>query len=309
MKRIQLLLILLMAVSIHGKAQYFRLYGLEIYNPSYHNPAYVGAENLIRADVIATSNFYSTVLNSRIMTTLPGGKHSLGIGFDKSGYYSSFSFNGPREKTMDYYMIDLAYNHTFQLREALAVHAGAAIHPAKLDFLQVVQGIDSSLLYQRSLSASIGVAVDYKNFTAGVSTHIPFYSNKFYLDETNNIEKKSNTSTVREFHMFGKYESKSPRRVTLDPLFGVYLRYGENGDYSEWLGYAGGHIQIVDLVGLGITAGSLVSVSTTLNIKDRLELMLGIYAGEKLWSDGLSSLDYGLNFGDRQYIIQLRVNL
>lgn len=109
--------------------------------------------------------------------------------------------------------------------------------------------------------------------------------------------------------MYGKYESKSLRRVTLDPLFGMYWMRASNSDHSEWLGYVGGHIQIVDVVGLGITAGSLLSVSATVNILDRVELMLGIYAGEQLLDDGPRSLDYGLNFGNKEYIMQLRINL
>jgi hypothetical protein len=78
---------------------------------------------------------------------------------------------------------------------------------------------------------------------------------------------------------------------------------------AEWFGYAGGIVMIVDVVGLGITAGSLVSISANLNILDRVQLMLGVYGGEKIFQDGPTPADYRINPGDKNYFVQLRVNL
>jgi len=306
----QLLLVLVMAAAIHGKAQRFPLHGIEIYNPAYNNPAYTGAEKIIQADAIVYSNPYNTGIYSSIMATLPGDKSALGVSFNQSGYYTGYSSSGGHsEKSMSNYKVALAYKHTFRPWENTEIHTGASVNAAKLDFLSAMNGIDSSWQYNKGLSTTIGVAVDYKNLTAGISGNFPVSANRFYLDETNSLEKESLSSPAKVFHMYGKYESKSQRRVTLDPLFGMYWMHANDSDYSEWLGYVGGHIQIVDVVGLGITAGSLVSVSATVNIVDRVELMLGIYAGEKFLDDGPRSMDYGLNFGNKEYIMQLRINL
>ena len=306
----QLLLVLVMAAAIHGKAQRFPLHGIEIYNPAYNNPAYTGAEKLIQADAIVYSNPYNTGIYSSIMATLPGDKSALGVSFNQSGYYTGYSSSGGHsEKSMSNYKVALAYKHTFRPWENTEIHTGASVNAAKLDFLSAMNGIDSSWQYNKGLSTTIGVAVDYKNLKAGISGNFPVSANRFYLDETNSLEKESISSPAKVFHMYGKYESKSQRRVTLDPLFGMYWMHANDSDYSEWLGYVGGHIQIVDVVGLGITAGSLVSVSATVNIVDRVELMLGIYAGEKFLDDGPRSMDYGLNFGNKEYIMQLRINL
>jgi hypothetical protein len=308
--RIRLLLILLLSASIHVKAQNFQLHGLEIYNPAYNNPAYTGAEKFIQADAIAYSNWYTRGVYSSVMATLPDEKNVLGVSFDRSGYFSSYSSQaGATEKTMSYSRLTLAYKRTFMPSQDLRIHAGAGINPAKLNYLEPGGGIDSSYQFNRYLSASIGAAVEYKYFTAGISAQIPVFGNRFYLDENNNLEKESVTSNTRSFQVYGKYDSQSKRRVTFDPVFGITWRYAKDSDFSEWLGYVGGHIQIVDVVGLGITAGSLVSVSATVNIVNRVELMLGIYAGEKLLDDGIRLMDYGLNFGNKEYIMQLRINL
>lgn len=310
MRKIQLLLVLLMAAAIHGNAQRFPLHGLEIYNPAYNNPAYTGADKLIQADAIVYSNPYNTGIYSSIMGALPGGESALGVSFDKSGYYRGYSSSGGHsEKSMSRYNVALTYKYTFRPWKNTSIHTGASVNAGKLDILSYTNMIDSSWQYNRYLSTIIGVAVDYKNFTAGISGHFPVSANRFYLDETNSLEKESITSPAKVFHMYGKYESKSQRRVTFDPLFGMYWLRASDSDHSEWLGYVGGHIQIVDVVGLGITAGSLVSVSATVNILDRVELMLGIYAGEQLLDDGPRSLDYGLNFGNKEYLMQLRINL
>ena len=141
----------------------------------------------------------------------------------------------------------------------------------------------------------------------GLSATIPMGSYFYSLTEDNTLEKERRSSNRQEFYFFGRYESQSERRVTFDPVFGLDCRVADN--ITDWYGYAGGIVQIVDVVGLGITAGSLVSVNANLNILDRAQLMLGIYGGEKIFQDGRSMVEYKFNPGERRYFVQLRINL
>lgn len=311
MKRIQLLLLLLLTAWMHAKTQYYPLHGLEIYNPAYNNPAYTGARKLVQADAIRYSNFYNRGLYSTVMATLPGGKNAMGVSFDRAGYFSNFTTYGPLEKSMNNSRLTIAYKRTFKPSGDISIHAGAGINASQLNFLATGTAFDHGFRRSSQLSTTIGTAVDYNNITAGIAAHVPIYGSRYYVDENDELWKESVTNSNYIFHMYGKYESKSNRRVTLDPVFGATCMYESDSASAEWLGYAGGHIQIVDVVGLGITAGSLFSVSATLNILDRAELVLGIYGGVKLFSDGSapSPVDYGLNFSNKEYIMQLRINL
>lgn len=153
MRKIQLLLVLLLAAAIHGKAQRFPLHGLEIYNPAYNNPAYTGADKLIQADAIVYSNPYNTGVYSSIMGALPGDKSALGISFNKSGYYTGYcSSGGHSEKSMSRYNVALAYKYTFRPWENTSIHTGASVNAGKLDILSYTNMIDSSWQYNRYLS-------------------------------------------------------------------------------------------------------------------------------------------------------------
>lgn len=300
----------LLAVSIHGNAQRYALRGLEIYNPAYNNPAYTGADQLIQADAVLYSNPFSPGLYTSLMGTLPGNLGGAGVSFDRGVYYAGYSSSGGRsEKYMSHYNVAFNYRYTFQPWKEVKIHTGANLNAGKLNFLVPVSGIDSSWLYRKTFSTKLGAAVDYKNITAGISGHFPISAKRYYKDDAGNLANETVTSHTRVFHMYGKYESKSPRRVTFDPLVGMYWMWSGDADFSEWLGYVGGHIQIVDVVGLGFTAGSMLSVSATVNILDRVELMLAIYQGEKPRDDAFRFTDYKLNFSNREYTMQLRIKL
>ena len=308
MKKIQLFIIALLMVSGHGAAQHYNLYGLEIYNPHFKNPAFTGTDKLVQVDFLRHSNWHHSGNKAFIMTTLPGRKSSAGINFENNTMYTSYSSHAGRgEEGLKYYNMGAAYNHTFALSEELKLHAGGRLNYGKLNFLPAAQISDSTLQYDAQYSTMLGVGMNYRNWELGLSATIPLVSYRYSLADDNTLEREKRSSNVQEFYFFGRYASQSERRVTFDPVFGLDCRVSSYG--TEWFGYAGGIVQIVDVVGLGITAGSLVSVSANLNILDRVQLMLGVYGGEKVFQDGPGSLDYRINPGEKSYFVQLRVNL
>jgi hypothetical protein len=308
MKRLLFIMIALPVLSSLGMAQHYNLYGLEIYNPHFNNPAFTGADKLVQADYLRHSNWMSSGNKASIMTTLPGDKNGVGINFENSINYTSYSsIGGTGEVGMKYYKAGASYSRTFHLSEELELHTGGRFDYGKLNFLSAAQSSDSTIQYATHFSTMLGVGFDYKNWELGLSATIPMGSYFYSLTEDNTLEKEKRSSNFQKFYFFGRYESKSERRVTFDPVFGLGCRVADN--ITDWYGYAGGIMQIVDVVGLGITAGSLVSVSANLNILDRAQLMLGIYGGEKIFQDGPSMVDYKFNPGERRYFVQLRINL
>ncbi len=308
MKKIQLLIIALLMLSGHGAAQHYNLYGLEIYNPHFKNPAFTGADKLVQVDFLRHSHWFYSGNKTFIMTTLPGRKSSAGINFENNSMYISYGYAGQdREESMKYYNMGASYNHTFALSEELKLHAGGRLNYGKLNFLPAAQISDSTLQYDAHYSTTLGVGMDYRNWELGLSATIPLVSYRYSLADDNTLEREKRDSNLQSFYFFGRYESQSERRVTFDPVFGLDCRVSSYG--TEWFGYAGGIVQIVDVVGLGITAGSLVSVSANLNILDRVQLMMGIFGGEKVFQDGPGSLDYRINPGDKNYFVQIRINL
>lgn len=307
MKRIQLLIIALLVVPGHAAAQHYNLYGLEIYNPHFKNPAFTGADKLVQADFLRHNHFMYTGNKAFIMTTLPGKKSAVGINFENNTSYTSYHYGRPSEEGMKYYNMGASYNHTFSLSDELEIHAGSRINYGKLNFLPALQGIDSTIQHDTQLTSLFGVGLGYRNWEMGLSTHIPLVSYRYSLAEDGSLEREKRSSYGQEFNFYGRYASQSKRRVTFDPVFGLDCRVAANG--TEWFGYAGGIVQIVDAVGLGITAGSLLSVSANVNILDRVQLMMGIYGGEKTFQDGLVTADYRFNPGEKSYFVQIRINL
>lgn len=308
MKRIQLVLLALLTFSVHGMAQHYSNYGLEIYNPHIINPAFTGADNRVQVDYLRQSNWLYSGNKASIMTALPGNKNAVGINFENSVMYTSYSsISGPGELGMKYYNMGASYSRTFHLSEELEIHAGGRLDYGKLNFLPALQMSDSTLKHDTHFTSSFGVGIDYKNWEMGLSATIPLASYRYSLTDDNTLEREKRSSNVQNIYFFSRYESQSKRRVTFDPVFGLDCRLADGK--SEWYGYAGGIVQIVDVVGLGITAGSLVSVSANLNILNRAQLMLGIYGGEKVFHNGLVTADYKFNPGEKRYFVQLRINL
>ena len=307
MKRFQLVVIALLAISIQTEAQHYRLHGLEIYNPHLINPAFTGSDKLVQVDYFRHSNWMYSGNKASIMTTLPGRKSSVGINVQNGTSYFSYGWGQPKEEGLKYYNVEGSYSHTFVISEDMKFHAGGRINYGKLNFLPAARSRDSTIRYNSNITSSFGVGMDYKNWEIGLSASIPLTNYLYSLAEDNTLEREKRSINVQDFYLFGRYESQSERRVTLDPVFGLDCRLADGE--AQWFGYAGGIVQIVDVVGLGITAGSLLSVSANVNILDRAQLMLGIYGGENNFQDGLVTADYKFNPGDKRYFVQLRINL
>lgn len=308
MKRILFLLITWLAISSQGMAQHYSLYGLEIYNPHINNPAFTGADRLVQADYLRYSNWLFSGNKASVMTTLPGKKNGIGINFENAVSYTSYSsINGPGDVGMKIYKVGTSYSRTFHLSEELEIHTGGRVDYQKLNFMPALQNFDSTIQYRSQFSTMFGVGMNYRNWELGLSGNLPFTSYLHSLTEDNTLEKVKSSKGETDFYFFGTYESQSKRRVTFDPVFGLDCWTFDGR--TEWYGYAGGIVQIVDVIGLGITAGSLLSVSANLNILDRAQLMLGIYGNEKSFQGGLVRADYKFNAGEKRYFVQLRINL
>ena len=78
--------VLLLTGAIPLMAQMFPLRGLEIYNPSYYNPAYTQADRKVQLDLMGYNFYYYSGLWTKAMTVLPGIYSAAGFRFGTSQY-------------------------------------------------------------------------------------------------------------------------------------------------------------------------------------------------------------------------------
>src|SRR6056297_293238 len=189
MKKIQLLIIALLVLSGHGAAQHYSLYGLEIYNPHFKNPAFTGADKLVQADFLRHSNWNYSGNKAFVMTTLPGKRSSAGINFENNSMYTSYSsLAGPGDEGLKYYNMGASYNHTFILSEELKLHAGGRLNYGKINFLPAAQISDSTLQYDAYYSTMLGVGIDFRNWELGLSANLLLVSYRYSLADDNTLE-------------------------------------------------------------------------------------------------------------------------
>ena len=104
------------------------------------------------------------------------------------------------------------------------------------------------------------------------------------------------------------YSLGKPGRLTFDPIFGLDYKILYGGRTKELKGYLGANLEIRNWLGFGFTMGNLTSFSTSLNIMDRVTLMMGIYAREQ-FGGIINGTKYTIGYGDFDIIGQIRVNL
>jgi len=284
----------------HANAQRFQLRGLEIYNPYYHNPAFIQAEKNVQLDFIGYNFDYISGIWASVMTNIPAINSSAGIRYAQSAYSD---YLDSRNLQLDY-----AYEHSFS--DNLHLKGGLYLSSGRLENKEAVYNPESEIWkYRRVGSMGLGIALEYRKLYAGISSSIPLFIRKEVLIEENLTETRKMNADYYTFNYLMGYSLGKPGRFTFDPIFGLDYYSLNGGMFKEWKGYLGANMEIRNLVGFGFTLGNMVSFSTSLNIMDRVSLMLGIYSGEHDLFDDIDNGNYIIDFNDFKIIAQIRVNL
>lgn len=283
-----------------ANAQSFQLRGLEIYNPYYHNPAYIQAEKTVQFDFIGYNLYRNSGMWTSIMTTIPKYNSSAGIRFAQG------SFDG----TLDFWNLQLAYAYEHSFSEEFHLKGGLQFSSGHVEFEDGIFNPDLEQIKARHNGyLGLGVALEYKKLHAGFSTSLPLYLRKDVLVGDNTIETQKDDYDRLSFNFLTWYSLGKPGRLTLDPIFGLDYDILYGGKSKELKGYLGANLKIRNLVGFGFTLGNLVSFSTSLNIMDRVTLMMGIYAGEHELFGPMDYHNYTIGSNDFDIIGQIRINL
>ena len=301
MKRILFASAILMFFGIfHANAQRFQLRGLEIYNPYYHNPAFVQAEKTVQLDFIGYNFDYSSGIWASVMTNIPAINSSAGIRFAQN---AMGDYADSRNLQLAY-----AYKHSFS--ENLHLRGGLLLSSGRVENKEAGYDPDREMWkYRRVGSMGLGITLEYRKLYAGISSTIPLYIRNEVLVGENLTEIRKMDADDYTFNYLMGYSLGKPGRFTFDPIFGLDYYSLNGGTFKEWKGYLGANMEIRNLVGFGFTLGNMVSFSTSLNIMDRVSLMLGVYAGEHDLFDNIDYGSYIIDFNDFKIIAQIRVNL
>ena len=301
MKQLLWVSILLMALGTpRVRAQSYQLKGLEIYNPYYHNPAYIQAEKTVQLDFIGYNFNWGSGMWSSVMTTIPKYNSSAGIRFAHSSSDGSF----------EYWDLQLAYAYKHSFTEKIHLNGGIQFSSGHVDYEDGIFRPDPDVLKARHNGyLGLGVALEYHKLHAGLSSSFPLYLRREVLLEDNTTENQKDDFDIINFNFLTGYSLGKPGRLTFDPIFGLDYRILQGGRTKELKGYLGANMKIRNVVGFGFTYGNLTSFSTSLNIMDKVSLMLGIYAGEHELFGPTDNSNYTIGSAEFDIIGQIRVNL
>lgn len=301
MKQLLLGIIVLMGLGTSlTNAQNFQLRGLEIYNPYYHNPAYVQAEKTVQLDFIGYNFYYLSGVWTSFMTTIPKYNSSAGIRFAQ----------GSSDGTADFWNLQLAYAYKHSFSENLHLNGGLQFNSGHVKFEDGIFSPNPDVLTARHNGyLGLGVTLVYHKLHAGLSSSFPLYLRKEVLLEDNTYETQKDDYDVTTFNFLTGYSLGKQGRLTFDPIFGLDCRMLYGGRTKELKGYLGANLKIRNVVGFGFTMGNMVSFSTSLSIMDRVTLILGIYAGEHELFSPMEFSNYTIGSKEFDIIGQIRINL
>ena len=300
MKKLLTLTILLVLGAGSNYAQWFQQRGLEIYNPWFHNPAFVGTEQSVQIDLSAFNFRWNSGAWGSVMTTLPKLNSSAGIRY----FYNSF----PETGTSNYVLLAYAYEHSFS--EDLQLKGGIAFSHAKTEFEEGIFGESMPDLAARiNGTMGLGLALTYGKFYAGFVSQFPVYVTNEIRTGNQQTEKSKEEFRNTTLRLLSGYSLDVLDWLRIDPIFGLDYYLLNSGTSREWRGYLGSNLVFLENYGLGFTVGHVVSVSASVELLDRLSLMLGIYAGEYEFAEGLESPKYTLGANDFEIIGQIRIRL
>jgi hypothetical protein len=276
--------------------------GLEIYNPHFHNPALMKAEKTVQLDFIGYQNIYvfQSGLYANAIATLEKYNSSAGVRFAKTYIESSVSA----------WSIQLAYAYHHSFSDDLVLNGGFLFSSGQSEYFNIPPNSDNEIVKKRSAgSAGFGVSLNYRNLYTGISAGFPLYHRRTYLTADSSLVTGTDDAESYSFHFLSGYSLGRPGRLTFEPMFALDYRYVDGGRHEEWKAYFGANLEIRNLFGIGFTAGNLTSLSTSVNILDRVNLMIGIFSW-RFDRDRYNRYEYiigGSNYFD--IIGQIRINL
>ena len=283
-----------------ANAQHFQLRGLEIYNLYYHNPAYLQAEKNFQLDFIGFNSFRQTGIWTSVMTTIPKFNSSAGIRFAQGSLVGS----------ADYWDLQLAYAYKHTFSKNFHLNGGMQFNSGHADYGDTFYEPDRDVLKKRHNGyLGLGIALEYHKLHAGISTSFPLYLRKEVLHVDNTTETQKDDAGITNFNFQTGYSLGKSGRLTFDPIFGLDYRILNSGRTKQLKGYLGANLVIRNWLGFGFTMGNLTSFSTSLNIMNRVTLMIGIYAGGNELFGPLDYANYTIGSMGFEIIGQIRVNL
>lgn len=292
--------VLLIVGSLPARGQQFQLNGLEIYNPQTHNPAFIGSKKTAQVDLLGYKNYIKEGIWAGAMTSLPKYHSSVGLFYAQGSYPGSIDFNNQQ--------VAYAYTHSFS--EDLHARGGLVFSRGQSEYLFTAFDPDrEGIKERRSGSVGLGTVFEYKKLRAGFSTLLPLYVKKDVWISENSTDTRKDDQRFTSLHFLADYSLGKPKRTTFKPIIGLDFYMNNRTTDNQLMGYLGGKLEIRNLVGIGFTMGNLVSFSTSLNIMDRVSLIMGIYAAEHELFDAIHRASYAINFGDFEMIGQIRINL
>ncbi len=252
--------VLLLTGTIALMAQTYPLKGLEIYNPSYYNPAYTKADRKVQLDQVGYNFNYYSGLWTNAMTELPGINSAAGIRFGTS-QYTDFGAS---------WSLDFAYAYRHSFSEDLQLNGGISVNYGHINYESGLEDSNGNELLERnSTGMRLGAYTQYKKWNIGLSTHLPLYITKEVVMPDNSQETQKDDAGYSSIHLISSYSFGKPGRLTIDPVLGLDYYISRRNESTDLQGYLGANLEYRNLIGLGFTFGNLISVSTSLNLKDR----------------------------------------
>lgn len=282
------------------QAQSLTLRGLEIYNPFYHNPAYTQAERTVQLDLLGYNFDYYSGIWTSAMVELPRINSAAGIRFG-SGWYTEVGAS---------WNLEPVYVYRYSISEDLQLNGGIAVNYGHTGYEDGLADFDGNEILERyNAWMRLGASVQYKKWHVGLSTHLPLYVAKGVRLPDGSRETQTDDFGYYTVHFLSGYSFGTPGKLTIDPVLGLDYYVARFTERTDLEGYLGARLEYRNLVGLGFTFGNLVSVSTSLNLKDRVSLIIGIYAGEHELFSTMGGSNYTIGSNDFNIIAQLRIHL
>lgn len=271
---------------------YYPLYGLEIINPYYNNPAFIVTENDIQIDLLGYGLNMNQGFMANTLLNLPKSFGYVWVNYEQERYEDSKSWG-----------LNVGYARSFRLSTHTSLNAGISYKPYRImDRVNDMTGnpyceIEASIL-------SVGVSLEIKRLTIGLSTVAPMKSAMTTrFDDTDHEYADLHEVSGNVVYLTGGYQAINSDKFTLEPIVGVDFHY-LNRDESKIKYYIGTNSSLGKTFGVGFTIGSINSLNGSVNIGRSIKLYLLMYSGIPQ-----NEFNYYLGKSDWNIIGQLRVNL
>jgi len=283
MKRHSFLILAFFFFSSAIYAQVFSLRGLEQYNQQLISPAYIIPDSKIQIDLIPYSIDYTDAVIANLLISLPRYNSGVASGFriyNNSQFYSA-GIN-----------IDYAYRYFFT--KDIKLTGGLRVNYSKNSFRNS-SFPDFPIIDVRALNTTLASALNYRNLRAGFNIIIPLFNKTFYFISFNGTDTRfDRLPNVYQFvcdYTLGKRD-----RILINSI--MNLRCSDNR--INW--FLGSKVMVKDIIGLGFTFGDVFSLSTSLKLKNKVQLIFGIYSKE-------DDKKFSIDFSPVNFICQVRINL